>query len=73
MDAWVVYISKKAGKQKENLPPDIRSVFYALLNELRVFGPNRHKWPNYGKPVGTSKKIEIYQKRRKTPPFRARI
>jgi mRNA-degrading endonuclease RelE of RelBE toxin-antitoxin system len=56
---WEVNLPKKVIKQKEQLPPEIRSMFYFLLNELKELGPIRHNWPSYGK-LETGKNRETH-------------
>jgi hypothetical protein len=51
---WLVDYPAKAKKQVENLPPDIRAIFYILEGELKLEGPEQAEWRNYGKIVGAN-------------------
>ncbi len=52
MMTWEIRISKKAAKNLKRLPVSIQERFKALALELRVAGPVRDGWPNYGKIRG---------------------
>ncbi len=54
---WKVLFTRKAGKQKEDLPSDIRDRLYALRKELEIQGSPFSGWLNYGKIKGTKKKV----------------
>jgi len=47
--AWEVRISGKARRRLKQLPADIDEIFQLLLAEMKVSGPARGDWPNYGK------------------------
>ena len=47
--AWTVLVSRKAKKQAERLPQNIRAALVALMAEIEIVGPVRGNWPNYGK------------------------
>jgi mRNA-degrading endonuclease RelE of RelBE toxin-antitoxin system len=47
--AWEVRLSAKARRKLKQLPPDIDEIFQLLLAEMKVSGPTRGDWPNYGK------------------------
>lgn len=51
---WTVTLTRKAVKQKDTLPKNVRSVLVALIHEIIRQGPVRGDWPNYGK-LGTRK------------------
>ncbi len=47
---WKVkYHSKKVRKQAENLPLNVADALGFLMDEIKVLGPVRGNWPNYGK------------------------
>lgn len=46
---WKITISKKAKKQIERLPARVKQEFTFLVADIRVLGPVRGNWPNYGK------------------------
>ena len=46
---WDVRLNTKARKNLQRLPAKIEKIFQALLAELKIYGPNRRDWPNYGK------------------------
>jgi hypothetical protein len=46
---WTVGMTKKAAKGRDNLPPEILELFWALFQGLILLGPAQHKWPHYGK------------------------
>ena len=45
---WTIEVKKKARKQFERLPENVKKTLAALLNEIRIYGPYRIGWPNYG-------------------------
>jgi mRNA-degrading endonuclease RelE of RelBE toxin-antitoxin system len=47
--AWQVGMTKKAAKGRDNLPPEILDLFWALLQGLMLLGPVQAKWSHYGK------------------------
>ena len=49
---WTVVLSKKAAKQKRDLPESVQLKLQALFKELEVAGPVRGNWPNYSKLGG---------------------
>lgn len=46
---WQVYLTRKAFKQKNDLPQKIREILQALTDEMRHKGPLRYTWKNFGK------------------------
>ena len=46
---WKAELTRKAEKQADRLPRQIRSILIALMHEIRMKGPVRGDWPNYGK------------------------
>ncbi len=46
---WIVKLSRKAEKQKEKLPEQVKGALLFLLHEIARNGPVRGDWPNYGK------------------------
>lgn len=57
---WQVDFCKRADKQKEKLPENIREALDLLRWELETDGPVRNNWPNYGKIKGTKKNIDMH-------------
>lgn len=51
---WTVRLTRKAAKQKDGLPSQVRSILTALVHEIIRMGPVRGDWPNYGK-LGSGK------------------
>ncbi len=49
MSAWTVKIQKKAKKGIAKLPEKVRSALKLLMREIKVSGPVKGNWPNYGK------------------------
>jgi mRNA-degrading endonuclease RelE of RelBE toxin-antitoxin system len=47
MVKWSVQLSNKARKQIKELSENIKSIVYALLNDLEKLGPRQPEWPNY--------------------------
>ncbi|MDR0934595.1 MAG: cytotoxic translational repressor of toxin-antitoxin stability system [Burkholderiaceae bacterium] len=50
---WSVIFSRKAGKQKDKLPPAVADTLYLLRKELEARGPVVPRWPHYGKIAGS--------------------
>jgi hypothetical protein len=46
---WIVKLTRRAEKQKEQLPEQVKGVLVFLLHEIARNGPVRGDWPNYGK------------------------
>ncbi|TWJ13873.1 type II toxin-antitoxin system RelE family toxin [Geobacter argillaceus] len=46
---WIVKLARKAEKQKEKLPEQVKGALLFLLHEIARGGPVRGDWPNYGK------------------------
>ena len=46
---WTVNLTRKAVKQKDSLPKNVKSALIALIHEIVRLGPIRGDWPNYGK------------------------
>ena len=49
---WVVTYSNKAAKQYNKLPQSVRDSIDLLITEIRMSGPVRGNWKNYGKLTG---------------------
>ena len=49
---WVVTYSNKAAKQYNKLPQSVRDSIDLLITEIRISGPVRGNWKNYGKLTG---------------------
>jgi mRNA-degrading endonuclease RelE of RelBE toxin-antitoxin system len=49
---WEVRFSAKAKRQAEKLPEAVRRRLKYLVEEIKVLGPVRTNWPNYGKLKG---------------------
>lgn len=49
---WKITLHKRIVKNLNKLPVEIQERFKALAIELKVMGPIRHQWPNYGKIRG---------------------
>ena len=47
--SWQVRFTKKAAKQKQELPELVRENLAALVFEMEQVGPIRGNWKNYGK------------------------
>jgi hypothetical protein len=47
--SWIVKLSRRAEKQKEKLPEQVKGALLFLLHEIVRNGPVRGDWPNYGK------------------------
>jgi mRNA-degrading endonuclease RelE of RelBE toxin-antitoxin system len=52
--AWTVTSKKKAQKQAQKLPSDIKKILARLLMEIEIAGPFRSNWQNYG-PLGKNR------------------
>ena len=52
MQTWEVAFSKKADKQAQKLPKDMRDRLSALTTDLTYNGPVQTGWRNYGLIVG---------------------
>ncbi len=63
---WEIRISKKAAKNLKRLPVPIQERFKALALELRVAGPVRDGWSNYGKIRGAGNCHHCHIKKGKT-------
>lgn len=50
--AWTVTYSNKAAKQYNKLPQSVRDSIDLLITEIRMSGPVRGNWKNYGKLTG---------------------
>lgn len=46
---WIVRITGKVDKQARKLPRSIIDRLFLLMEEIRLSGPVRGNWPNYGK------------------------
>jgi len=46
---WQVTLHPKVRKALPHLPARIRDVFAFLVKDMRISGPVRGDWPNYGK------------------------
>lgn len=46
---WIVRITGKVDKQSHKLPRSIVERLFVLMEEIRLSGPVRGNWPNYGK------------------------
>ncbi|WP_306534184.1 cytotoxic translational repressor of toxin-antitoxin stability system [Geobacter sp.] len=46
---WIVRITGKANKQTHKLPRSVVERLFLLMEEIRLSGPVRGNWPNYGK------------------------
>ena len=49
--SWNVRLSNKAIKNLGKLPKGINKIIQVLLAEIKIYGPYRSNWPNYGKFV----------------------
>ena len=49
---WDVKFTAKAKKQARYLPKDVYSILQFLVLEIRINGPHRKQWRNYGKLKG---------------------
>ena len=48
----MVKLHRKAEKQAAFLPRKVLDILFDLMKEIRVGGPIRGNWPNYGKLTG---------------------
>lgn len=46
---WSVKIKKKADKNLDRLPNNVKQLFFLLLKDLKESGPVQPTWPNYSK------------------------
>jgi len=51
-DEWKVYYSNLALRQIKELPSKIKLTTFVLVRELKMYGPYRFNWKNYGRPRG---------------------
>ena len=51
---WEVILNKKVCKDREKLPSLVKYKLDLLLKELKVDGPYRNNWKNYGQLKGNS-------------------
>ena len=49
---WEVWFSSKAKREAEKLPEAVQRRLKYLIEEIKVLGPVRTNWPNYGKLKG---------------------
>ena len=47
--SWNVRVSNKVIKNLGKLPKGINKIIQVLLAEIKIYGPYRSNWPNYGK------------------------
>ena len=45
-------LHRKAEKQAAALPRKVLDILFELMKEIRITGPIRGNWPNYGKLTG---------------------
>ena len=50
--AYTVKLHRKAEKQAASLPRKVLDILFDLMKEIRIGGPIRGNWPNYGKLTG---------------------
>ena len=50
--SWKVELHRKAEKQAAALPRKVLDILFELMKEIRITGPIRGNWPNYGKLTG---------------------
>ena len=48
----MVQLHRKAEKQAAVLPRKVLDILFELMREIRIAGPIRGNWPNYGKLTG---------------------
>lgn len=53
-EKWTINLINQAKKAPKTLPRNVLAAFFVLLQELEVFGPFRHTWPNYSKIKGSN-------------------
>ncbi len=51
---WLVIFSNRAEKQLTKMPENIVSAVMLLIHEIKLSGPMRHNWKNFGKLQGRS-------------------
>lgn len=51
---WIVRTTRRADKQIEKLPADVRAAYSFLAKELELDGPYRVNWKHFGKLRGSS-------------------
>ena len=49
---WTVNLIGRARKNCKKAPKDIQEIFQVLLAEIKIGGPIKNQWPNYGKITG---------------------
>ena len=49
---WTVNITRKAGKELNQLPQRVQNKLIALIREIELSGPIRGNWPNYSALTG---------------------
>ena len=49
---WTVNLTGKARKNCKKIPIGIQEIFQVLLAEIKISGPIRNRWPNFGKISG---------------------
>lgn len=59
---WAVRFSKKAGKQYNKMPLEIRDAVQALVTELELKGPMQFEWKNFGKLKGMDQSYHCHVK-----------
>ena len=52
LNKWEVRFSGDSAKGIKTLPRKIIDAFYGLVNEMKIDGPYRANWKNYGKFKG---------------------
>jgi hypothetical protein len=52
--AHAVSIRRKAERGLHKLPPNVKKLFYLLVEDLKADGPFQPSWPNYS-PLGDDK------------------
>ena len=52
--SWTVTVKKKVQKRVEDLPVEIKKILLRLLAEIKIYGPYRNNWKNYG-PLGDNR------------------
>ena len=46
---WEIQVPKKVAREIHDLPAQVKKAFTFLMSEIRLLGPVRGNWPNYGK------------------------
>ncbi|MDO8785194.1 MAG: cytotoxic translational repressor of toxin-antitoxin stability system [Syntrophales bacterium] len=49
---WTVKITKRALKQVDSLPVNVKGNLIDLIRDIEFHGPVRGNWPNYGRLSG---------------------